>query len=91
MEFEWDTPKAAGNRNKHGVSFDEASDVFADAPIIAFDDDHSADEERFIAVGVSTRNRVLVVSHTYRDGRVRIISARAATKKEQQSYGEDQT
>jgi uncharacterized DUF497 family protein len=91
MDFEWDTTKAAGNRSKHGVSFDEASDVFGDAPIIGFDDGHSTDEERFIAVGVSTKNRVLVVSDTYRDGRVRIISARAATKKEQQSYGEDQT
>jgi uncharacterized protein len=91
MEFEWDAPKAAGNRSKHGVSFDEASDVFTDAPIIGFDDGHSADEERFIAIGVSTKNRVLVVSHTYREGRVRIISARVATKKEQQSYGEDQT
>jgi uncharacterized DUF497 family protein len=85
-----DTPKSAGNRSKPGVSFDEASDVFTDAPIITFDDFHSAEEERFVAVGVSTKTRVLVVSHTYRDGRVRIISARVATKQEQQSYGEDQ-
>jgi uncharacterized DUF497 family protein len=91
MEFEWDASKAAVNRSKHGVSFDEASDVFGDAPIIDSDAFHSTYEDRFIATGVSTKNRILVVSHTYRDGRIRIISSRAATRKEQRDYGEAQT
>jgi uncharacterized DUF497 family protein len=64
MDFEWDNAKAAGNKRKHGVSFDEASDVFTVAPIIASDVYHSADEERFVASGVSTKNRILIVSHT---------------------------
>jgi uncharacterized DUF497 family protein len=90
MDFEWDSVKASGNRSKHGVSFNEASEVFGDAPIITYDNSHSTDEERFVAVGVSTRSRLLVVSHTYRDGKIRVISARVATKKEQKSYAEDQ-
>ena len=91
MDFEWDPVKAAVNRGKHGVSFDEASEVFGDAPIFAADDLHSTDEERFLAVGLSTKNRLLLVSHTYRDGRTRIISSRVATKREQKSYAESQT
>lgn len=90
MEFEWDLAKAASNRSKHGVTFDEASEVFGDAPILGYDDAHSADEERFVAVGVSGRNRVLIVSHTYREGRTRIISARVASRREQEAYAEEQ-
>lgn len=91
MDVEWDNAKAVGNRSKHGVSFDEASEVFGDAPIVEYDDGHSADEERFIAIGVSGRNRVLIVSDTYRDGVTRIISARVADRREQEAYAEEQT
>ena len=91
MEFEWDPAKAAGNRSKHGVSFDAASDVFGDAPVVGYDDGHSAEEERFIAVGVSGESRVLIVSHTYRDGNVRVISARVATRREQEAYAKEES
>jgi len=89
MEFEWDPAKAAMNRRKHGVSFEEAETVFAIAPRIAFDDFHSVAEDRFIALGPSNRSRVLYVSHIYRGGRIRIIMARAATKRERKHYGEE--
>ena len=88
MEFEWDDAKAAANRRKHGVSFEEASAVFADPKVvIVYDEEHSTDEERWIALGISDRGQLLVVSHTYRGGAIRIISARRATKAEARHYG----
>ncbi len=87
--FEWDPNKAALNLEKHGVSFEEATSVFADPMFIAVvDDEHSSDEERFITIGMSAQGRLLMVAHTDRDGRVRIISVRKATKVEEQFYVE---
>jgi uncharacterized protein len=85
----WDTNKAAKNLRKHRVSFEEAATVFDDPMFITVvDDEHSVDEERYITIGVSSQRRLLIVAHTDRDGRIRIISAREATKKEEQFYAE---
>jgi len=88
--FEWDPEKALGNEQKHGVTFDEASSVFADTLSLTIHDPlHSEDEERFIIIGVSCRNRMLTVVHTEREENIRIISARKATKKEIFYYEND--
>jgi uncharacterized DUF497 family protein len=88
-DFEWDTDKASRNIEKHRVSFEEAATVFDDPIFITFvDDEHSIDEERYITIGMSKRGRLLMVAHANRDNRTRIISARRATKKEEQFYAE---
>ena len=88
--FEWDPEKALGNEQKHGVTFDEASSVFADTLSLTIHDPlHSEDEEWFIIIGVSCRNRMLTVVHTEREENIRIISARKATKKEIFYYEND--
>lgn len=76
MIYEWDPDKAVDNERKHGVPFDEAKTVFLDPFADTFDDpDHSADERRFMTIGLSTRPRLLFVAHVDRgDDRVRIIS-----------------
>ena len=87
MTFEWDPDKAAENIKKHNISFEEASSIFVD--LISYptvDPDHSIGEERFITIGQSLTCKVLVVSHTERQNRIRIISARTATKKERRFY-----
>jgi uncharacterized DUF497 family protein len=86
VQFEWDAQKAAENLAKHGVSFDEASTVFG-APLAGtiLDPRHSSGE-RSITIGVSTSQRLIVVAHTDRDDRVRIISARRATRRERRDY-----
>lgn len=87
MEFEWNPAKAATNLRKHGVSFAEAASVFGDPLAYTFTDpDHSSDEERWLTFGLSQRRLLLVVSHTERDGRVRIVSAREATSHERKIY-----
>jgi uncharacterized DUF497 family protein len=87
MEFEWDPDKAARNLAKHGVSFGEAATVFGDPLAITFaDPDHSSGEDRFLTFGHSTEGHLLVVSHTDREDRTRIISARRATRKERKVY-----
>ncbi len=87
MRFEWDRDKARRNLNKHKVSFDEAVTVFYDPLSATFDDpEHSAEERRFITVGYSSGGRLLVVSHTDRRGRLRIISARLATAHERKRH-----
>ena len=89
MEFEWDKDKADANLKKHRVSFEEAATVFGDLLSATFPDpDHSIDEDRYITVGSSDKNRILKVSHTDREGRIRIISARKATPRERQAYEE---
>lgn len=89
MEFEWNLNKAASNLLKHGVSFDEACTVFEDALYVDFyDPDHSYDEHRYIIVGQSAWNRLLIVSYTERDNVIRLISARKATRKERETYEE---
>ncbi len=87
MEFEWDEAKAASNRRRHGLSFDEAATVFDDPLVSVFhDEEHSVSEDRWIAIGISDRGRLVVVSHAYREGRTRIISARKATANEVREY-----
>ena len=89
LQFEWDPNKAAKNVEKHQVSFEEAATVFDDPMFITFiDEEHSVDEERYITTGLSNRGRLLLVAHTDREGRIRIISARKATKKERRFYAE---
>lgn len=89
MEFEWDTHKAMVNARKHGISFAEAGTVFGDDLAITVPDpDHSLDEERFITIGWSNQRRLLMVSHTDRRNRIRIISARELTKSERKEYEE---
>ena len=87
MEFEWNGKKAAANLTKHGISFEEAATVFGDPLAITFDDpDHSADEDRYLTFGVSSFNRLLVVSHTDRGNTLRIITARQVTNRERRIY-----
>jgi uncharacterized protein len=89
MEFEWDPDKAERNHAKHGVAFPEAATILGDPLALTFyDPDHSDDEDRFLTFGLSAEGRVLVVSHTDRDDRTRIISARAATRRERRIYEE---
>jgi uncharacterized protein len=89
LRFEWDLRKAAANRRKHGVTFEEAQAVFADENAVLFiDDDHSQDEDRCILLGLSTKLRILIVCHCQRKSAqiIRIISARKATKRERSHY-----
>ncbi|HEY4731875.1 MAG TPA: BrnT family toxin [Gammaproteobacteria bacterium] len=89
MEFEWDERKAATNLKKHNVSFHEAGTVFGDPMAITFHDpEHSENEHRFLTFGLSQSNRLLVVAHTDRGGKARIISARTMTKYERKIYEE---
>jgi uncharacterized DUF497 family protein len=85
--FEWDPQKAQINQEKHGVSFDEASTTFKDPLSLTIDDPlHSRDEERLVHIGLSYKNRILIVVHTERGDNIRIISARNATKRERKYY-----
>ncbi len=87
MQFEWDPGKAVKNKRKHGITFKEASTVFADPLAITFAaPDHSFDEDRYLTFGLSRLERLLVVSHTFREGRTRIISARPLTRQERIIY-----
>lgn len=88
--FEWDTHKAKKNEETHGVSFDEASTAFGDPFSLTIHDPvHSDEEDRFILIGSSFKNRLLVVVHTERGDNIRIISARKATKNERKQYEEN--
>jgi uncharacterized DUF497 family protein len=88
--FEWDTQKAKKNLKIHGISFDEASTSFSDSlSLTIYDPLHSVDEERFIMIGNSRKNRLLVIVHTERGDKIRIISARRATKRERMQYEEN--
>ena len=87
LGFEWDADKASKNAEKHQVSFEKAATVFDDPMFITvIDDEHSIDEERYITIGLSSRGRLLMVAHAERVDRIRIVSARRATKKEEQFY-----
>lgn len=87
MDFEWDEDKARANEAKHGVSFPEAASVFADPLAVTFDDPrHSADEDRYLTIGLSAAGRVLIVSHTDRGTATRVISARVASRGEREGY-----
>lgn len=87
MVYEYDPEKAAANLRKHKVSFAEAASVFLDPLALTFSDpDHSDVEDREITIGMSSKQRVLFVSHCERGDRIRIISARRATRKERLHY-----
>lgn len=89
MKFEWDPHKAEINFRKHGVSFDEAGSVFLDRLALSGQDpEHSVGESRYITFGISSLNRLLSVSHAYRPGAIRIISARRVTRGERRLYEE---
>ena len=91
MKFEWDKKKEKINIKKHGVTFEQASYVFADRfSLNRFDDEHSDEEDRWVILGKSLNETLLLVVHTFRDSNgtefVRIISARRATKTETKAY-----
>ena len=89
ITFTWDPNKATQNSRKHGVSFEEASTVFGDPLSITVNDpNHSVDEQRFVTVGTSYRLRTVVVVHADESDRIRLISARPATKRERRAYEE---
>jgi uncharacterized DUF497 family protein len=89
MEFDWDPRKAASNLRRHNVSFGEAATVFSDPLSTTVPDpDHSLNEDRSITIGLSYRGRLLMVAHTERGDRIRIISARELTRTERAQYEE---
>jgi len=89
VDFEWDAEKAARNLEKHEISFDEAASVFADPLYVDFyDPDHSAEEHRYIIIGLSDVGRLLLVSYTERENIIRLISAREVTPSERRAYEE---
>lgn len=89
MEFEWNPDKAGLNIEKHGVSFQEAATVFNDPLSVTFPDpDHSIGENRYVIIGVSRVGQLLVVAHTDRGEKVRIISTRKASRQERRFYEE---
>ncbi|MDV3002982.1 MAG: hypothetical protein N5P05_004637 (plasmid) [Chroococcopsis gigantea SAG 12.99] len=89
LQFEWDEQKARLNIKKHGLNFDEVKTVFKDPLAYIFDDEwHSVGEKREIIIGHDLNNRLLLVCFTERDNKIRIISARLATKKERIDYEE---
>ena len=90
MTFEWDPRKEALNLRKHGVSFHEAATIFGDPLALTFSDpDHSVNEQRFITVGLSNMDRLLITAHADRGDNIRIISARKTTQRERQQYEEE--
>ena len=89
MVYEWDSGKATANLKKHQVAFAEAATVFLDPLAVTYQDpDHSEGEHRCVTVGESSRRRVILVAHLDRGDRIRIISARRATRKEAHEYAE---
>lgn len=89
IKFQWDTRKARQNLQKHQIDFSEASTVFSDTLSITIPDpDHSEDEERWVTMGLSNRQRLLVVVHTEQEETIRIISARTADRFERRKYEE---
>jgi len=93
VKFEWDPKKEKANRRKHKVTFLEACYVFADKYMLTlYDEEHSGDEDRWITIGQSLNDKILVVIHTYRKVKgkaiVRILSARKAAKHEEKQYFE---
>lgn len=90
--FEWDPKKAKENIQKHKVSFEHATTIFLDSNAVSiFDKEHSQNEDRWITMGIDSRGSLLVVIHTFQEiddstSRIRIISARKATKRESEQY-----
>jgi hypothetical protein len=91
LTFEWDEVKATNNLTKHGISFEEAKTIFNDPLSITIPDpDHSADEMRYIDIGMSANGRLLVVVYTERGQNIRLISSRKVTRREQRVYEQDE-
>jgi len=88
VDFEWDPEKAAANYAKHGIKFADAVIVLEDDFGLTIRDPVSADEQRWITLGMDGLGRLLVVVYTWRDERIRLISARRATRREQSQYKE---
>ena len=89
LAFEWDETKARENLKKHKVGFDEGKTIFNDPFLLTFPDIDTSDaEERYVNIGLSVRDRVLVLIHTERQGRIRIISCRKASARERRHYEE---
>ncbi len=89
LGFEWDEEKATTNKEKHGISFEEATTIFLDPLSLTISDpDHSAGEQRYIEIGISDNSRILLASYTERIGRIRLISCRKATRRERRQYEE---
>lgn len=92
LTFEWDPTKARTNLRKHGVSFREAVSAFMDGlSVTILDRDHSDEEERLLLLGASEAGRLLVIAHTDRGDRIRIISAREANRRERRQYEQAQS
>ncbi len=88
--FEWHAAKAAANLRNHGVSFEEAATVFGDPlSLLQADPDHAVDEERFLLLGRSRNDRLIIVSFAESEGRTRLISARPASRRERHDYEEE--
>jgi hypothetical protein len=91
LKFEWDRRKAAANRRKHGVSFEEAATAFGDPlSLTILDPDHSVDEDRFLLLGETANGKLVVVAHTDRNDTIRIINARPADRGERENYEKGQ-
>jgi uncharacterized DUF497 family protein len=87
VDFEWGPKKEKANLVKHSVSFREAMTVFGDPlELTIADPDHSDVEDRYLSIGMSSANRLLIVSYTERDHSIRIINARAAVPRERKQY-----
>jgi uncharacterized DUF497 family protein len=86
MEYEWDPDKAELNRRKHGVDFADAVLALEDEQALTISDPFSDEEERFISIGADPSGSLLVVVYTWRGDRIRLISARRATKRERRYY-----
>ncbi len=87
-DVEWNWLKAEANFKKHGVEFEEAVSALEDELAVTVDDLHLVGEARYVTVGLSASEKLLVVVHTPRNQRVRIISARRATRAERHAYEE---
>ena len=89
LKFEWDEAKAKSNLEDHEISFEEGVTIFHDLFVATMlDPDHSDDEQRFIAIGLSAKGRLLIIMYTERGDRTRIISCRKATPRERRAYEE---
>lgn len=94
--FEWDPRKARQNVKQHGIAFERAATIFLDPSALSeFDDEHSKSEERWVTIGLDRTGAVLVVCHTFREevesrARIRLISARKATRNEIKQYAQRQ-
>ena len=90
LRFEWDEEKAKQNLKKHGIPFEEAATVFGDPLSMTIDDPlHSTTEQRWVTMGLTYQQRLVVVVHTNRGSTIRLVSARKAMRREKRVYEED--